>query len=437
MTETTLAQAAAAGTHDKAMPHKGAAYALAILMLIYGAGQLDRGVISLLMQPIKQEMQVSDTVLGLLSGFGFAAIYAVSALFVSRWADRGPRRAIIAGGLLFYSVMTALAGFAQGIWQLAATRVGVSLGESTGLAPSTAFLGDYFPSRLRARALAIFAGGSYIATFLFYPIIGWINQHYGWRQSFMAASVPGLVLSAVFFLTVKDPPRGGVEGRPATAEAPPLRETFAFLMGQRSALLMFVAAGFTGWTLFSLSMWGPTFLRRVHHLSDLEIGTYTGLIAGVAGLCGSISGGFVADWAARRDPRLRLLVPACACILACPLGLGYVFADDLRLTLALQACVGFLMVFPMGANWATLQSVVKVRMRALSAAILLVFSNCLGLGVGPLVVGLMADWLKPSLGDLAIRYALIVPCITCAIGGGLFVIAALLTPADAERARSA
>lgn len=411
-----------------------ARYGLCILTLIYAVGQLDRQVISLLLEGIKKDMHVSDTVLGLVSGFGFATLYAFSGVLVSRWADRGPRRAIIAGGLLLYSLMTALAGFSRTVVQLAASRVGVSIGESTGLAPSTAFISDSYPSEKRGRALAIFAGGSYLSTLVGFPIAGWISQHYGWRPAFMAAGVPGIVLALLLRFTVTDPPRGGTEAEGADTCVIPLRETLQFLARQRSILFLYLGSIFTGWTLFSMTIWEPTFLARVHHLTSLQIGAYTGPIRGIAAFSGSIVGGFVADRVGRRSHQLKLLVPVLGYVLACPSMLVFLFTSSLRLMFSVMAVNYFLIAFPTGAMWATLQSVAKIRMRALASALLLAFANLVGLGIGPLVTGMLNDHLEATMGREAIRYSLIVPCLTSAIGGILMAVAAFSVEKDRMRA---
>jgi MFS family permease len=412
-------------------------YALSILTLIYGVSQLDRQVISLLLEGIKKDMHVSDTVLGLVSGFGFATLYVVSGVFMSRWADKGPRLWIISGGLAFYSVMTALAGFSQNIVHLALSRVGVSIGESTGLAPSTAFLSDYFPEEKRARAMAIFAGGAYIATFFGYPVIGWINQHYGWRPAFMAAGVPGIVLALLLRLTVADPPRGGSEKVAVDTAIASVGDTLRFISGQKSVWLAYLGAGFGGWFLFCFAIWTPSFLARVHHLSPVQIGLFTGMLHGAFGLLGATSGGFFADWIGKRDTRLRLTVPALISLLILPSGLVFLFAENLAVMFTAQAIVSFLAVFPMGATWAVMQSSVKPRMRALNASILLIFSTFIGLGFGPMVTGMLNDHLAPTLGPEAIRYSLTLSVGFFVMSAILLALSGLYSARDMARAQQA
>jgi MFS family permease len=414
-----------------------ARYALSILTLIYAVGQLDRQVISLLLTGIKRDMHLSDTVLGLVSGFGFAGLYAISGIVASRWADRGPRRAIIAGGLMLYSAMTALAGFSRNVVQLAVTRVGVSIGESSGLAPSMAFLSDFYPNKSRGRALAIFAGGSYLSTLIGFPIAGWINQSYGWRPAFMAAGVPGIVLALLLRFTVADPARGGTEIKTADTSVVPFFETLKFLMRQRSVVFLYLGAIFTGWTLFTMLIWEPTFLERVHHMTSLEIGGYTGPIRGISALAGSIVGGILADRVGKRSDKLKLLVPVLGYVLACPTMLVFLFTPSLRVMFPVMAVNYFLIAIPMGGMWATLQSVAKVRMRALASALFLALANFVGLGIGPLVTGMVSDHLTPMMGGEAIRYSLIVPCVTSAVGGLLMVVASFSVEKDRTRALEA
>ena len=153
-------------------------------------------------------MHVSDTALGLVSGLAFVVFYSLLGLPIAWLADRWSRRNIIAIGFAFWSVMTALTGLVANIWQLATTRFLMGAGEACGLAPSNSMVADLFRRPSRPLALAILGAANSFAFIAFFPIVGWIGERHGWRQMFVAAGIPGILLALVFFLTVKEPARG-------------------------------------------------------------------------------------------------------------------------------------------------------------------------------------------------------------------------------------
>ena len=182
-----------------------AVYSLGFLSLISVFNYLDRSILGLALPLIKAEMQVSDTILGLVTGLAFVLFYSVLGVPIAWAADRWSRRNIIAAGFAFWSVMTALTGFVGTIWQLAVTRFLMGAGEACGIAPSNSMIADLFRSKRRPLAMAIYGTANSAAFILFFPIAGWIAQHYGWRAMCLAAGLPGIVLALIFFLTVREP----------------------------------------------------------------------------------------------------------------------------------------------------------------------------------------------------------------------------------------
>jgi MFS family permease len=212
-------------------------------------------------------------------------------------------------------------------------------------------------------------------------------------------------------------------------------DTLRFIGGQKSVWLAYLGAGFGGWFLFCFAIWTPSFLARVHHLSPVEIGLFTGMLHGAFGLLGATSGGFFADWVGTRDTRLRLTVPALISLLILPSGLVFLFAENLVVMFSAQAVMSFLAVFPMGATWAVVQSSVKPRMRALNASILLIFSTFIGLGFGPMVTGMLNDRLAPVFGEEAIRYSLTLSVGLYVMSGILLALAGMCSAKDMARAQ--
>lgn len=409
-------------------------YVLLLLTAIYALNFLDRNVINILIEPIKRELQLSDTMLGLLAGFGFAAFYSVLGIPLGRWADRADRRSIIALGLLLWSAMTAFSGMAQSALQMAMARIGVGIGEASCVPASHALISDYFGKDKRPRALSIFATGTYLGVFLGYFIGGWVNHFYGWRAAFFVAGAPGLLLALVLRLTVAEPRRGGSDARAPAPGLEPVGDTLRFLARQTSYVLIVLGFCLTSYTNFSFSVWIPPFLARVHHLSSGEIGTYAGTIKGLLGIGGALLGGFAVERWAKADDRLKLLLPAAASALGGPALALFLLARSTELSLVALAVAQVLIAFHLGAIWALAQTVVRVRMRAFASALLTLLATLFGLGVGPLVIGMANDALAPTFGAGAIRYSLLTGAATSTLGALLFWAAAAWVRRDIARA---
>jgi MFS family permease len=192
---------------------------------------------NVLIEPIKKEFQLSDTMLGLLAGFGFVLMYSVLGMPIARLADHSNRRNIVTAGLAFWSAMTALCGMAQSVAVLACARVGVGVGvgESAGTPASQSIIADLFAKAERPRTLGVFAIGTYLGVFLGYFFGGWVNQYFGWRAAFINASIPGVAIALLLRLTVAEPARQGDRGDKVMSEA--IGPTFAFLFSQKSFVL--------------------------------------------------------------------------------------------------------------------------------------------------------------------------------------------------------
>ena len=165
-------------------------YVLGVLVLVYAANFVDRQILSILVQPIKEELGVSDTWMGFLPGITFALFYTIAGIPIARWADRGSRRNLIVIGLALWSAMTALSGLAKNFFHLAAARIGVGVGEATLSPAAHSMISDYYPPEKRATALAIYSMGIHLGIFLGYFLGGWINELYGWRAAFMVVGLP-------------------------------------------------------------------------------------------------------------------------------------------------------------------------------------------------------------------------------------------------------
>lgn len=412
-----------------------AVYGLGFLTLVSAFNYLDRSLLGLALPAIKAEMRVSDTALGLVSGFAFLLFYSILGVPIAWLADRYSRRNIIAIGFAFWSCMTLLTGWIVNIWQLALARFLMGAGEACGIAPSNSIIADLFRAERRPLAFSIFGTAVSISSILFFPVIGWIGQVHGWRAMFVAAGIPGVLLALIFFLTVREPTRGASEAkRAARRNQADFGASLAFLAGSRAYLCIVGGATLMGLNVFAASVWTPTFLSRVHDMTLLQVAATTGPIRGVFGVAGVLLGGLLIDRLARRAPHWRMTIPALACLLAAPAELVFILADRTDIWLPAYAASAFLLLIHQGPIFAAIVSVARVRMRAVATSILLFSSALIGQALGPLIVGALNDLLHPTLGDGAIRYSMLVIALTALLGGLLFLLSGRYLDADTGRA---
>ncbi len=393
--------------HEAGRADRYANYVLGLLFVVYVFNFVDRQILAILLQPIKQDLQASDTAMGFLTGFAFALFYAVGGIPIARWADRGNRSAIIALGLAIWSAMTAVSGLAQTFTQLALARIGVGIGEAAGSPPAHSLLADYFPARRRATAMAIYSAGVPVGVLFGFLIGGWMNEWFGWRRAFFVVGLPGLALALLVRLTLRDPPRGRADGLHDTGEVEAPAAVFRFLWRLRSFRQLSLAAALHGFVAYGITAWTPAFFIRMHGMGTGEAGTWLGLIAGFAGGAGAIVGGFAADRLAARDVRWNMWLPAVAVSLALPFSTLAFLSPAPGLALLLLCPSTFLGAMWLGPTMAMTQALAKVRMRAVASAILLFILSLVGLGLGPQTVGVMSDLLAARYGDQSLRYALV------------------------------
>ncbi|SDR23815.1 Sugar phosphate permease [Rhizobiales bacterium GAS191] len=411
-------------------------YVLLLLTAIYALNFLDRTIFNVLIDPIKTEFGLSDTVMGLLAGFGFVLFYSILGLPIARFADRLNRRNIIAAAFAFWSAMTACCGLAQGVASLAFARIGVGIGESAGTPASQSLIADLFDKQERPRALGIYAIGTYLGVFLGYFMGGFVNHYYGWRVAFMAAGLPGIAIALILWLTVAEPRRGAKDDSTKGAAPEALGATLRFLASQTSFVLLLIGFCLTSYLNYATAAWIPPFLARVHHLSSAEVGTYAGTFKGLAGMAGTLVGGLVVARISRSDDRWKLWAPALMSGFAAPVFALCMLTPSFTVMIAALSLTSFMVGFHLGPIFAIAQTVARPSMRALATAIILLTATCFGQGVGPLAVGMINDALKTAYGAEAVRYSLLSASAATIAGALIFVVAARWIRADIRRAES-
>ncbi|WP_374145289.1 MFS transporter [Sphingomonas sp. 28-63-12] len=414
------------------------AYAwLVLFILSLGSivSYIDRQIINLLVEPIKLDLGVNDTEIGLLQGFSFALFYAVLALPLARMADTGNRVRVISFGILCWSLATFGCGLASSFALLFIARVFVGVGEAT-LAPSGySLLPDYFPKSRASIAISIFTGSGFIGSGLAYIIGGrvvtalnaigslrlpLIGELHPWQMAFVCAAAPGIVL-LLLMLLVKEPPRSNTANVDATqADESRLSAVIVHLrVHPRLFTGLFIGLSMVAAGSFAINTWTPTFLIRVYGWSPADVGLVFGSLVVVASAGGVFTGGAVATALMRRNvSSANLLVPLVSALAAIPLAIAFPLMPTATLSLTVLAPALFLSAVPFGCGTAVFPLVSPNRIRAQIVAIYLLLANIVGFTLGPTSIGMLTDFVyrRPDL----IGYSLATsPPLFFLLGAGL------------------
>lgn len=400
-------------------------YILFILCLVGIVNFIDRQILSILLEPIRTDLGVSDSMMGLLSGIAFAAFYAVAGLPLARLADRANRKKIIVICLTIWSGATALCGLAQNYWQLALARIGVAGGEA-GAGPATqSLLADLYPVTSRGFVLGILNGAQAVGIAFGMFLGGWLNTTFDWRTAFFVVGAPGILLALVMAFTVKEPPRGLSDSetmRKASGDFPPLGQVARFIFGSGPLRLLILLAVCSALAGYSILAWGPAYLIRSFGWSTMDVGLWMGLSTAFGLVVGNLGSGLIADRFARGDLSRYMLVAGVGTMLAWPFMLLFALAPTPGLALLGLFAGKMLMTFWLPPTFAVALSLAPPRMRAMVAALLGLCMTLIGSGMGPLFTGLLSDALAPAYGAESLRYALaIMSCFILACCAVCFV----------------
>lgn len=428
------------------------AYVLLMVLLTMVFSQIDRTILSILVEPIKEEFSLSDTQVGFLLGPSFAIVYCILVLPIGRYADTtGVRRNIVASCLFLWSLFTCAAGFVTSHFQLILMRMGVGVGEAGATAPSVSMISDYLPPERRGAGMSVISIGAVIGMGLGMMLGGWVHEQFGWRGAFIAAGLPGVVLALLYRLTVKEPERGVSEGRSAPVDGAFL-PNLKTLLGMRTYLAILVANGFSLFASMGRNLWEPTFLVRTYEMGQFHAASWYFLTSPLPSILGIFLGGYFADRLIKRDERFFLWVPAFGQIVSVPILVCFLLWPETdRIPLpailagtafeAIPVALLFSIVGSVVGGFFTapfmsaIQGVSPLRMRAFAAAISTLISTLIGLAGGPLVVGALADSLAADYGRDALRYALLFPTVMPVISGLACLAGARFVVSDLERAR--
>ena len=406
-------------------------FVVGVLTLAYTCSFIDRQILTLLIEPIRRDLQISDTQVSLLGGLAFSILYTTLGIPIARLADQAHRRNLMAAGLAVWSLMTAACGMARGFWGLFAARVGVGVGEAALSPAAFSLMADYFPPRKVALAISVYSTGLYFGAGLALMIGGTVVQlvssaptHdlpivgtvFPWQLTFFVVAAIGLPILLLMFL-IREPLRRGVTTSAAPGSASSWPALRAFMRANRRTLVCHISA----FTLFGIGIncylfWAPTLMMRTHGWTAPQAGFTIGAMMFALGTAGVYTGGWLADRLAGRGRRDAVLRAAFyGMLVGSPFLIATPLLDDARLAAIGLGVSVFFMAFPQGLPSAALQVVTPNRLRAQMTAIYFFIGNLIASGIGPTLPALLGDYVfrDPAM----LRY-------------GLFVVQAIVLPAS-------
>jgi MFS family permease len=379
-------------------------YVLALLTATYAIQSMDRNVINVLVEPIKHEFHVKDATLGLLTGFGFSAPFALMGLPMGMLVDRVRRQRLLAALLFFWSGLTALGGLSRTFLALLASRAAVGAAEAGAPPTAMALLSDYFPPRIRALAVSVYYVAAPAGVVVGAYFGGVITAAHGWRMALLVAGAPGVLLSALVLLTVREPPRGGLDAAPESAAAPPFSAVLGLVGADRGLLLVVIALVAAAMAAIGIGAWMPAVLMRAYHLPIAKAGALIGL-SGLCGAVGTALGGLLSVLFARGRTERLLLIAGVSTIA----GVGFygwvLLNRSPTLPVAPLLIAATLGPLYYGPGFSLALGFAPPAMRGRMMALTYVLCNVFGAGFGPQAVGLLSDALAARNDPHALPHA--------------------------------
>ena len=397
-----------------------------LLFVLNCLNMLDRNLPFILAEAIKADLHLSDSQIGLLGGVVFAVVYALGGLPFGRLADRGFARQTIALAVTAWSVMTALGGLAQNFTHLAAARLGVATGEAALSPAANAIITRAYPERRRATMISLFSIGIPVGYMLGLAAGGWLLQNLGWRHTFLAVGVPGIVLGLIAWWRLPPPPPKRDEAADAS-----MAQVLRYLFAKRSFRHTVAAAALYSFAGYGMVTFLPSFIMRSHGWSPIETGLWLGAVTGVSGLLGMPLSGVLADRMGSRDVRWRLWIPASVMLGSAPFAAGAMLVDSGALALAMLFVPLMLTVAYVGPCYSAVHAMVPEHMRALAISCLIGLLTLFGASIGPPLIGALSDALTPEYGRHALAMALLMVLpVMLALSAWQFHMAARRLPED-------
>lgn len=419
-------------SREKAKQLIGSPYAWAVLVLltlIYISSFVDRQIIAVLATRIQDELMLTNTQVGLLYGTAFSLIYAVCGIPMGRLADIYSRKKIILAGLVVWSLMTVVSGFATGLIFLVTARFFVGVAESA-LSPAVySLLSDYFPPARRATVFSIYASGIFIGIGVAFLAGGGVARAFDWRTSLMAVGAPGLVLAVVAGLAIRELPRGITRSSARYLPDQPFTEVLSYILRKKTILYHFLGFSFLAFTGYTILGFVGTVLTEIHSAQHLI--SHYGWFMLATGFSVTLSGQAADRLARKFGASWRFMMGIVAALGCLPLYYFGLFAESGIAALILVGLANVISSSYNGVAAALIQYLVKPNMRALAGGLYLFVISVIGFGVGPPLTG----WLMDSVftGSYGPSKALFLVITCCGIlGTACFLLAMRTYNNDAE-----
>jgi MFS family permease len=409
-------------------------YVLIVLVLVYTFNFIDRQIVGILAVPIKSELHLSDSQLGVMGGLAFALFYTLLGIPIARLADRVSRTGIMTAALALWSLMTAVCGLTQNFAQLFFARVGVGVGEAGGVTPAYSLICDYFPVKERARALSAYSFGIPIGSAVGIVLGGFITSIMSWRAAFFIVGFAGLLITPLLKFTVREPERGTLDPVRTDADraagAPSLLAIIAVLARKPSFWGLSLGASCASMMGYGMFFWAPSFLVRSFHLSLLHASLAYGGLVLVGGLLGIWLGGVLADRYGDERRGMYAFIPAIAFIATLPFYVAGVLSTTLWISFAVLLVPTALGLAWLGPVLTAVQHLVPAHMRATASALFLFINNLIGIGLGSTLIGLVSDSMRLRFGAESLRYAILGGTGFYLVAAGLLIFAGRKLPRD-------
>lgn len=380
-------------------------YLLGVLVLTGTVSLFDRFVFALVLEPIKQDLQLSDSQLGLMTGIAFAAFYAIAGVPIARWADRGNRVTISAAAVGLLGITVSLCGMAGNFVQLLLVRAGVAVGEAGCQPVGQSLIADYFDRAERPRAMAIYGMYYPISMIVGYLSGGWLVETFGWRSTFILIGVPGVLIAILVKLTLREPRLA--QQTAVIVEQYSFAEVLRALWQRQSFRHILMAFCVAYFFFMGSSQWLAAFFMRSHGMGSAELGAWLALTFGIFGMLGAYLGGYCATRYAANQEKLQMRALAVIMILYGLANAISYLAPNQSVALVFVAIYALLGGLTNGPIFSAIQSLVNERMRSVTVALIFLCANLIGFGLGPLALGVLSDLLNPLFGQDSLRYALV------------------------------
>ena len=408
---------------DDVKPTIYAWYVASVLTVTYVLAFIDRKLPFILVESIKHDLSLSDTQIGLLTGVVFTLVYAVAGIPIAALADRSPRKAIIGTAIFVWSVLTSAGGLATNFLQLAASRAGVAVGEAGSTPAAFSLISDYFSQRYRARAFGLYYAGAQVGILLGLALGGWLNDLTSWRTAMIIVGAPGVLLSLLIFTTVREPTRKSDANVPVVASTQSLSTGLKELLALPTYRNIFIAGVLFNCAGGGALSFGPAYVIREFHLTTAQTGLTYGLVTGGAGAIGAMMGGLIGDRLRRFDPRWPLRFVAGCLAIATPFTIAAFMMHSYWAFLALLFVPHLSHMMYAGSTFSAIQSIVRVRTRALASGVFLFGLNGVGLSLGSFLAGAISDRLS-FLGHAASLRVAIIALSTLSMWGAVHYLRA-------------